>query len=838
MKKGYTLYNNLADYYFTNEIKVASQISGKLIIIVFYNSSLDFYFVAPFIQNLIFTMKYVCESKELSLNKIKKKYVDINTMLQDTIGLFNCFTRVVSNDFEAYLGSDVIFNQMCFTQLKKGDLEMASLFRLYWGKKKYDENTKIKINEQKSKNIGLFRKTENEKIKIGPGFKKIFAFNNAMKNSRSKKYLGKKIYNDIDTSNEVKIEKFLTYNNRYFKEKENIDIVNTGKNDKAKFKETMRTNAQKENKIKNLQTFHTTSGLKENSIDLLGINLYDNEGEKTEVKSTIGGYPILNNVSNTYLHEESKNDDVELVLDTETIANINKNTILVNSVNMVIDSTKLNKNSNNSLEESKNNHHKVSYNNISKSPILPQPIYNSISLAETDLLDLSTIDFTKNNDIKRNKSVHYNQAKYHTQTSITQSYNSTSMSTPPQNTSIGQPNYQSLESKFKITPTPIPTTGGNNNSNINLSTFNSYITPINQSRNVNTQSSIQKTSYINNNPPSNYGCNSMISTYNKFQTTNLNMPMSLNLNGNVKNSTTYTSTNSCSQILPNQTGMNFSSFQQPYINSSQFSQEDMSFLSGTSQTTKKELPEDYLNINKNNPEVFADLREKLFFYYNSKSQLINMDSKGYIGITIKQNFKINRKTMFLMILQPNWKSEVNFQKKEFDKALMYKITETNYHIDIINKTGQVKLLTYTINLSNFASSQLVSVNFFWNQNIFEMKFGYNTTVLKISNVYKMTINLVFNRNFQNCNFQANGKVSKVKENEYIIYYQNAVQECKILFNSLINQVVVEKVIIRYEMKNGIISKNDIRVSFNNSVSSQENLKVNKMALLSFEYNMI
>ena len=130
------------------------------------------------------------------------------------------------------------------------------------------------------------------------------------------------------------------------------------------------------------------------------------------------------------------------------------------------------------------------------------------------------------------------------------------------------------------------------------------------------------------------------------------------------------------------------------------------------------------------------------------------------------------------------------------------------------------------------------MNFIWNQNLFDIKFSYNTNILKISNIYKMTINLIFNRNFQNFNFQTNGKVSKVKENEYIVSYQNAVQESKIMFNSLINPIIVEKVIIRYEMRNGIISKNDIRVSFNNSVSSQENVNVNKMALLSFEYNMI
>ena len=57
-------------------------------------------------------MKYVCNAKELTAYKIKKKIVDVNTMLIDTIGLFNCFTRVINEDFDAYLGSNAIFNQM------------------------------------------------------------------------------------------------------------------------------------------------------------------------------------------------------------------------------------------------------------------------------------------------------------------------------------------------------------------------------------------------------------------------------------------------------------------------------------------------------------------------------------------------------------------------------------------------------------------------------------------------------------------------------------------------------------------------------------------------------
>ena len=52
------------------------------------------------------------------------------------------------------------------------------------------------------------------------------------------------------------------------------------------------------------------------------------------------------------------------------------------------------------------------------------------------------------------------------------------------------------------------------------------------------------------------------------------------------------------------------------------------------------------------------------------------------------------------------------------------------------------------------------------------------------------------------------------------------------------QGMLRKVIVRIEMKNGIVSNNEIRVSYSNSVSSQENLTVSKMALLSFEYDMV
>lgn len=101
----------------------------------------------------------------------------------------------------------------------------------------------------------------------------------------------------------------------------------------------------------------------------------------------------------------------------------------------------------------------------------------------------------------------------------------------------------------------------------------------------------------------------------------------------------------------------------------------------------------------------------------------------------------------------------------------------------------------------------------------------------------MTISLVFNQGYQCGNILSSGTISRVKPDEYLIAYGSIVNESKVQFGNIM-QGMVRKVIVRIEMKNGIVSNNEIRVSYSNSVSSQENLTVSKMALLSFEYDMV
>ena len=104
-------------------------------------------------------MKYVCETKVLTVNKIMKKIVDVNTMLLDTIGLFNCFTRVTHNDFDAYLGNKVIFNQMCFLQISNANSELRELIRYYLGLRTFKQKQKILLKEIENRCENQFRKT-------------------------------------------------------------------------------------------------------------------------------------------------------------------------------------------------------------------------------------------------------------------------------------------------------------------------------------------------------------------------------------------------------------------------------------------------------------------------------------------------------------------------------------------------------------------------------------------------------------------------------------------------------------------------------------------------------
>jgi hypothetical protein len=265
-----------------------------------------------------------------------------------------------------------------------------------------------------------------------------------------------------------------------------------------------------------------------------------------------------------------------------------------------------------------------------------------------------------------------------------------------------------------------------------------------------------------------------------------------------------------------------------------FSQDDMSFLSLNKNV--KNQKEDYLRLSKNNPEVFGELKEKIYYYMQNNNQIKNVISKGYIGLMIVPKFHINKKTFSLIEIQPQWKDNNIYQNKEFNPNLI-KTTETTYKIDIFNSTNAIKFLTYSINSEVLFNTKYINPNFIFDRekSIININILYNNININ-SKIYKIVVTL----------FECKGNIigtdgilNKINNNTFSVTYNNGVKIIKIVYSN--NNFDFKKINVRFELK-GIYSDNNIRISYNannknnNNVES-EDLNIEKLALISFDYLM-
>ena len=118
-KNGFTLYNSFIDLYVNPKTKVILTLIDSLILIIFYSSLTDFYYLGPYLLNLISSIKFICNSKEITSKIVNENFMDVNTLICDLIGFFNGFTRTLCQDYNCYLGCDAIYNERCFLHLRK-----------------------------------------------------------------------------------------------------------------------------------------------------------------------------------------------------------------------------------------------------------------------------------------------------------------------------------------------------------------------------------------------------------------------------------------------------------------------------------------------------------------------------------------------------------------------------------------------------------------------------------------------------------------------------------------------------------------------------------------------
>ena len=189
------------DIYVSPKIKATVKSVGTIILLLFYSSLVDFYYIGPYIHNTLSQIKYTTEKMLVNGQDIENNFYDMNVMLYDTISFFNGLNRSFVKDLDNFLKTNVVFNERLFLNLRGlyNSDEIMNMCRDYSGGQKYAEviksgkiKPKIKSKENFSKNS-----KNDEKIKIEGDESSMFRFLKFKKKVKKKMFLDED-FNMID----------------------------------------------------------------------------------------------------------------------------------------------------------------------------------------------------------------------------------------------------------------------------------------------------------------------------------------------------------------------------------------------------------------------------------------------------------------------------------------------------------------------------------------------------------------------------------------------------------------------------------------------------------------
>ena len=849
-KNGFTLYNLFMDTYVTREIKASFRFIDSLILIVFYSSLVDFYYLGPYLLNLVSSIKYVCNSKEVNTKIVNKNFMDINTMICDLIGFFNGFTRALCQDYNCYLGCDAIYNERCFLHLRKNNNDsILVMCREHSGSNQYSQIKSMGQIVPKNRNI---IQVNNEENKIEVKNRNILNFMKLKKNMKKKQYFG---------INNFRYEK----NNDYYNEYNNKDIDN-----ETNYKMNMTTMT--------------------NMIDLPSESQIFDEKEKekdNEEEQVLEVFDFINNVTKRNVQEENRSNNniiEENDNNNQMFKYNNSNNIIINNIkdnNSYFDEEKninsyQTKNSFNfrndnysqfSIDESEQNIQRNKTQNFNKMIANKNmELIKNINFEELNNDDKNKYD--KNGNVKEEKN--YNEYNNAFRNSLMYNFNQIN------NNYIDQENTQSYEQmnnynfnqeinnnnnnqKYLRNNSVYMSVNSMNNisnsiNNLNFSTINPYENNNNnnniyypiQNNSLNNNSSVNTYENNNNNyyPTQNNNINNNTSI-NVYESNNNNSYPTQNNNINNNNYPANNYNNNTQSLVPFQPPFNnnnnnqFQNNNYNNPNSKEFSQYDLSFLGGYERTN--DLKEDYLKINPINPEIISELKEKIYYYYslNNGCKLIKISCKGYIGINIKPPNIINNKIFYINFLSDKWKDNNYFINRDLNKKIE-QVTQMIYKIQLQKQTNAVKLITYSLNQNISSRIRIIEpkINIINNQLIYI--FNYNKESYKY--VKRIEIIVEYKTYFNGWNMiKCDGEIINNNNMKINVAYNRNINEGKIIFpnNNNYNYNIfqyIKKISIMIQLKNAIISNMNAKINFSNSINqSQESLYCKKVSLLCFQY---
>ena len=799
------------DLYVTPKTKVSLRLIDSFILIVFYSSLVDFYYIAPYLLNFVSSIKYVCQSKEISTKIINKKFMDISTMICDLIGFFNGFTRALCQDYNCYLGGDAIYNERCFLHLRKNvNDSILVICRQHSGSNEYYQLKSMGQIIPKNRNI--IQNNEKE-IKIDVKSKRIIDFMKFKKNLKKKKYLGID-FNHENNNND---------DNEYIKQDYDDD-------------------------------YNINNSINTNNLDLPSESQILDEKEKdNENDQILEAFDFINIV--TSRNEKDYNKHKSKILEE---INSEKPTSL-KLINL-----KKNKASNSKPKNPKKIDSFFAEDNFSQFSEIPEIHRNKTQkfnkiIANKNMELIKSIDFEElNNDFhnnNNNKENKYSEYDNNMKDSLMYNFNQINNNYIDQENTLPYEQinrYNTNDKKGLYNRDHMPKRLYRNQSvYIPSNTFNkSIMNSINESEiNLNESnnnifnnmfySSQQNISYPFEN--NNSSINNSNNIYYPIQTINSNINNMSDNNINIYNSINQTNNNNINyntqSIVPFIPNFNNNQFQNNnnFANPNQFSQNDLTFLGGYAKTNN--LKEDFIKINPNNPEIISELKEKVYYYHSLSNgcKLINIKSKGYIGINIKPPNVINNKQFYINFISEKWKDHNYFIERDMNKNIQ-QVTEMIYKIQLQKQQKAVKLITYSISENIISKIKIIDtqLNLYNNQLIY--KFNYYQNSHKF--VQRIEIIVEYKTNFQFWNMiKTKGNITNNNSQKLNVLYNRSLNEGTIIFPNNCNIFpFIGRISIMIQLKNAIASNMNIKINYSNStMQSQESLFCKKLSLLCFEY---
>ena len=882
------------DVYASQKIKCTVKTVGSLILLMFYSSLIDFYYIAPYIHNTLSQLKFLVKSKSVNAKLIQKIFIDINTMMLDTMVFFNGFNRAVIKDVKKHLSGDSILNERMFLNLSGAvnSNEIIKMCRDHSGSQTYSElikNIKPKVKSdvkvREPKQYGDDVKLEKKE----GGLIKFLSYKKAAKRNI---FLGK----------EMNIKEFIEYQDDYIKNVEKMKIIedegkdnisdvfnfinnvtNTDKDNEAKIKELSFWSENDENKDKNDNknagevelTFGFDFDFDEST------NKDKKEGEKKDKKKNVedifdfGNEQPKSKDNKVDKKEEKKidlfdfsNDNAKKETKTEMVKP--KKDEKNNQIN------KKNDNNNNNIDQFfQFDSNQKSKNEIKKNNNNTNTNNNNNNQNQNQVFDF--FDFNKQN--KNNQSNIKNQdiKNNPNQKKINQNQNNVNQNNQNNNIMKNQNNQSQNAFNFnKNQFNNLPQQGSqiNNNlknqSNVNANNSNKQFNNSafnfdnfknmnnNISNNNNNNSTLKGFNNMNNsnnnnlNKPFNFANNSTNNNNNQFsknanQTNNKNDNLSnLLANFNFPNAQNNSNNTSMVQFIPsfpsnnnnnNNTNNNFNFNFNAQVSNNAFNSNNLALFSSSGINNNSNF--NFSGFGNNNmlaqfakePEIFVELKEQVCFFYHFTTGNKIVNATSKGYLGLMTESNTIKNKDFDILFKTEKIRDQQYIQNNFDQK-MKKTNDFNYKLHLDNVKKNETLLNYIINPNILAQNRILEPLIGGENNVLRYKFMYNNNIKK--EVLKIELNILYKNVIQNGNMnKSDGKITTNKNNQIIVEYNNKINEGYIEFPLNINVfALVGKITIIVHLKEDVISEMNVEIKDN----YQKVLKIKKEAQISYEFS--